>query len=104
MAVLARCRCGEMDFARTADPGRRRPQRAFLPDDRPRAPPGRATRALSGDGAARRNPRLPAARVVAESRSGDGGVLDGETGSMIRNHHAESHTLRAPLFQVDAFT
>lgn len=23
---------------------------------------------------------------------------------MIRNHHAESHTLRAPLFQVDAFT
>src|SRR5690348_10988503 len=61
-----------MEIAGAADPGRRRPQRAFFPDRGSRTTPAETGRALRGTGVAQRDPRIPAPCVMAGSRPGDG--------------------------------
>src|SRR6185312_16603489 len=81
VGFLARRRHREVEIARAADPGRRRPQRAFLPDDRRGAAPQETRCALRGNGDPQRNPRLPAPRLMDASRRRDRGFPATQTGN-----------------------
>ena len=73
-------RCGHLDLAGPADPGRRRSQRRIQPDDRPRPAPRRQGRRFRGAGFSRRDPHLPALQLLAEGGCRHGGFPRPQTG------------------------